>query len=653
MSILELRGIPLQLWESFQEHVPNPANHPILDRWSRVRQLGVNPEGSRESSELLRGGALRERLERSERLLRASREVLEEATPIFTRADYSLLLTDAQGFVLRSGAGGEFAPIAQNLKLIEGGRWAEEIQGTNAIGTALAEQLPVTVEGRAHYVRSNHALVCYASPIFDPYGRLVGVLDATSRSEAAHPAIQAAILSGAQAIEAGLRRATWARVGLSGLSALLARSRQPAVVIEWPGRVRAVNDEAARAPLNARAGVQLQRLFGLTWTDLLSAITRGRSTIRASTWGLRDGDPRDLALHPIEGEDGRALAVLLVEERSATPKEGQAIPAAPQRAQRPQPNQATRHFQTMLGSDPDQAHTKRIAARIADSDLPALILAETGTGKGLLARAIHNSSARASGPLVDINCGALSEDLLESELFGYAPGAFTGAARQGSDGKIHQADGGTLFLDEIAETSPRFQATLLRVLEDGVYFRVGEHKPRRSDFRLICATCRDLDAMIADGRFRRDLYYRVRGATLSLPALRDREDILELTRGLLAQLTADRGGVTPALSPGAAEAIAAHTWPGNIRELRMALQFALVMSADRRTIQPGDLPPDVLDALSRQAPTAPPTPALVDAQRNLLEEALADTEGNISAVARRLGVARSTVYRMMDRYALR
>ncbi|MEO1269127.1 MAG: sigma-54-dependent Fis family transcriptional regulator, partial [Myxococcota bacterium] len=568
----------------------------------------------------------------------------------FARAHYSLLLTDDQGLILHSGAGGEFGPIAQQLKLIEGGRWSEEIQGTNAIGTALAEQLPVTVEAQAHYVRSNHNLICYACPIFDPYGRLVGALDATSRVRAAHPAVQAAILSGAQAVEAQLRRQAWLRAGLSELSAHLARCRRPAVVVEWPGLVRAANDEASRPPLNAQTGTPLERLFGLTWADLLVALTRGRRTIKASTWGLRDGAPRELTLQPIEGDDSMALAVLLTEPERRTTHAGM----PPQRRSEPtMPEGAARHFQALLGSDPAQERTKRLAARIAHSDLPALILAETGTGKGLLARAIHNSSTRASGPLVDINCGALSEHLLESELFGYAPGAFTGAQRQGSEGKIHQARGGTLFLDEIAETSPRFQATLLRVLEDGTYFRVGEHQPRCSDFRLICATCRDLEAMVDDGRFRRDLYYRIRGAVLSLPALSKRSDILELSHGLLDVLTPE-GEPAPRLSPDAAQAILHHSWPGNIRELRMALQFALVMAEGRLQIQCSDLPPDVQEALHIAPPSAAETlSGLTDTKRHLLTQALTDTDGNISEVARRLGVARSTVYRMMKRHGLR
>ena len=307
----------------------------------------------------------------------------------------------------------------------------------------------------------------------------------------------------------------------------------------------------------------------------------------------------------------------------------------------------------ILGDSPVMVRMLNHLSHIADTRATVLLLGESGTGKTRIARMIHDLSERAQGPLVVENMAAIPEHLIESEIFGHARGAFTGATTS-HKGLFERADGGTLVLDEIGELPLALQPKLLHVLEARELRPVGSEKLLRVNVRLVAATNKDLEEEVAAGRFRQDLYFRLAVCEISVPSLRERgRDVLTLAHHFTREFAAEYGRELTGLHPTTALELLHYTWPGNIRELRMALQFALVMSADRRTIQPGDLPPDVLDALSRQAPTAPPTPALVDAQRNLLEEALADTEGNISAVARRLGVARSTVYRMMDRYALR
>lgn len=651
MSWLELPRVGPRIWERFQslESIQS-ISHPVLDRWRRARSLGVQPEGAPESQEPVRGPDLRQRKERADRLLAAADQTLGQGEAHLARAHYTLLLTDAQGVILRSGAGGHFADTARRLHLIEGGRWAEQIQGTNAIGTALAERCPVKVFGDAHFVRSNHDLICYASPLFDPYGELIGVLDATSRTRAAHPGIQWAVAQAAGQLQEALRDMAWRQLGSRGAAPLLHRCALPALLIEHPGRVRAANDLAAVALGISPRCEPLEGICGLGWAQLRDHILQGQDSLEIPRWG-KDERPHKVHLHPIQGQPGLPLGVwLFVEPRPIAPP-----PFAGGRGRRrPAQPEALRHFAPLLGSDPVLEDTRQMAARIAASQLPVLLLAETGTGKGLLARAIHNASSRARGPLMNINCGALTDQLLESELFGYAPGAFTGARRGGQEGRIHAATGGTLFLDEVAEMSPHLQAALLKVLEEGTYFRVGESQPRKADFRLICATCRDLEQLVAQGRFRSDLYYRIRGATLSLPTLQERADVLELTQGLLARLCQESGCPSPPhLSPEALRAIAAHPWPGNVRELRMALQYALAMSFDG-VIELEDLPADVQGA-AQDKPRAlvePPQepPSLQASKKDALLCALRDAAGNVSEAARRLGVARSTVYRMMRRH---
>ena len=314
-------------------------------------------------------------------------------------------------------------------------------------------------------------------------------------------------------------------------------------------------------------------------------------------------------------------------------------------------------FAAILGDDPDLVRAKRMVARFAPTPLPLLLLAETGTGKELFARATHAASARPAGPFVALNCGALAPGLLESELFGHAPGAFTGALRAGSTGKLAAADGGTLFLDEIAEMPEGLQATLLRVLEDGSYYRVGEARTRKCDFRLICATCRDLPALVQTGRFRRDLFFRIQGACVTIPPLRARADRLVLARGLLTQLAAESAVRCPELKGDAVAWILEHDWPGNVRELKSALTHALVMAEGAPEIDADCFPQVILrDSMSPPSRDPDSTPCSSTRKRDELFRdailaALKESEGNVSEAARRLGVARSTLYRRIPHLA--
>jgi len=328
-----------------------------------------------------------------------------------------------------------------------------------------------------------------------------------------------------------------------------------------------------------------------------------------------------------------------------------------------------RGFDAIFGEDPAVAATKLAAERFARTELPILLLSETGTGKELLARAIHGASPRAARPFVAINCGALSAQLLESELFGYAPGAFTGASREGNEGRIGAARGGTLFLDEVAEMPAPLQALLLRVLEDGTYYRVGESRPRHADVRILCATGRDLPRLVAEGSFRHDLFFRIHGACLTLPPLRERADLEALVDHLLARLATERGRARPPrLDDAARQWLLELPWPGNVRQLRTALRHALVLS-DGDEIGLEHLPRETVllltplanglaaasePATPRPASTPPrrPEPTLRELERDRLRRAVESTGGNLSRAAERLSIARSTLYRRLRRHGL-
>ncbi len=304
----------------------------------------------------------------------------------------------------------------------------------------------------------------------------------------------------------------------------------------------------------------------------------------------------------------------------------------------------------IVGKSPAMRDLYRLIEDVAPSGATVLLRGETGTGKELAARALHYASLRAEGPFVKVNCSALSEGLLESELFGHVKGAFTGALAD-RRGRFEEADGGTILLDEIGDVSPAVQVKLLRVLQERTVERVGDNRPVPVDVRVVTATHRDLEQLVAAGRVREDFYYRIRVVALRLPPLRERrEDIPLLVEHFLGRL---RGGPVPsdAVAPEALRLLLDHPWPGNVRELENALEHAHVLSRGR-PIRPEHLPPELLAAggAGRPLAAAPPHSAT---ERDLIAAALARTGWHRTRAARQLGIDRTTLWRKIREYGLR
>ncbi|MCB9592125.1 MAG: sigma-54-dependent Fis family transcriptional regulator [Sandaracinaceae bacterium] len=630
-----LGDVPERVWRAFQEgRGLDRAHGSHAERWRRARSLGAPPSGLRPDDALVRGGVARIRGEHVERLESLGGATLSRAAAEVSEHDFLLLLADPDGVVLRAEGGGAFSAEARALRLIEGASWGEATRGTNAIGTAATEARPTVVLGRGHFASRYHGLACYAAPVFDPDGRVAAVLDATSRLDAARPEVGAAVFAAARVLGELLRLEAYATAGgsvLRVLSRTLDHSRDAMVLVEAPGRVVRMNALAREALGGVVAGGHAAPLLGMPWPALLDAAlapTPGGVPVRG---GLR------LSAEPVLSPSGAPLAVVVRLEKRA-PRRGRRLdPADP--------------FAPVFAEDPSLRDAIDWARLVAKSDLPVMLLAETGSGKELFAQAIHGASGRAEGPFVPVNCGAIAPSLLESELFGYAPNAFTGADRRGRAGLFEAASGGTLFLDEVAETPLAMQAALLRVLETGRFARVGEAREEACDVRVICATCRDLDEAILAGSFRRDLYYRLKGAAVRLPSLRDRTDRLPLARRLL-ELRAARAGWPrpPSLSEEAEGCLAAHPWPGNVRELISVLDVALVMArgAGAEVIEARHLPPEIARAAPPSEESAS-TGALQRAEAAALRRAIEAHRGNVSAAARELGIARSTLYRLARR----
>lgn len=615
--------------------------------WSRARAMGVDASGLGHVESIDVGSRLAVRQASMQHVVRSGQSILDALARDLAHRHFALILADCDGVVLHRMGGGEFEATADEVRLVEGAHWAESVRGTNAIGTALVEDASVSVVGGAHFAEPNRALVCYASPIRDPGGQTVAVLDATGALPSADPSISVAIRSAVTALEDRIRLELWPQRGPNSLRVLqqtLQRCAVPAFVVERPGTVRASNPSAVK--LLGRAGAaRLEALLGLTWSDLERLIQVGDLPLRAAARLASTFPHQQLHVEPVLDLSGDVWAAVVFLEPQTVMR-------------RVRPSSATTPtlpaaFARICGSDPGLRAVLRHAAVVAETTLPILISSETGTGKELLAVAVHGASGRASEPMVSLNCGAVQPELMASELFGYAPGAFTGADPKGREGIVAAAAGGTLFLDELADMPKALQVLLLRFLESGSYLRVGESKLRHVNVRLVCATCRDLDALVESGEFRRDLYFRIKGAYLRLPPLRARDDLAELANELLDELAqAERLEPRPSLTPQAQARLQSHDWPGNTRELKMVLHHALALTQGRPQIDADDIP---LPCSSRPASAVVlggESGSMQDHKRAALAQALQDANGNVSAAARALGVARSTIYRQLQRYGL-
>jgi PAS domain S-box-containing protein len=345
----------------------------------------------------------------------------------------------------------------------------------------------------------------------------------------------------------------------------------------------------------------------------------------------RSGEPRrlEMRVNGIEGEDGR-LAGVIASFRDVTDLIGLQIEHGDLEG-----------FAGIIGRDPEMLQVYARIRETATTDYPVCITGETGTGKELVAAAVHGESRRGGGPFVPVNSAALPEGMLESELFGHVKGAFTGALRD-KRGRFDLADGGSLFLDEVSELPLVLQAKLLRVLQEGTFEAVGSEKTRKVNVRLITATNRDLKADVETGRFRKDLYYRVNVVPLHLPPLRERRDDIPLLAAHFLAMEAEEGTEPPAPSAEAVSLMRRYAWPGNVRELQSAIRFAVVRSRGR-TILAEHLPGE-LRQLKADRPSRGPTRKLEpDAVRAALEK----TGGNKARAARLLGVGRATLYRFL------
>ena len=387
--------------------------------------------------------------------------------------------------------------------------------------------------------------------------------------------------------------------------------------------------------------------------DTAVIVTTAFGSVDDAVRAMREG-AADLLRKPFRGEQAKV-----------------AVDRAIERAHLVRENEDLRHalddrvqIGNLIGEDPRMQSIFKTVRAIADTRTTVLVTGESGTGKTVVARALHAMSTRKNGPFVEVNCGALPETLLESELFGHVRGAFTGAARD-KPGKFEAAHGGTIFLDEIGTSSPAFQVRLLRVLQDRMLERVGDNKTIEVDCRIVLATNLDLEEAVRQGRFREDLYYRINVVSIEMPPLRDRtEDIPALAMHFLRRFAKDHGKRVERFSPAAVAAMRHARWPGNVRQLENVVERAVVF-ANAPVIELRDLPASLVEAHASTAGAArtatagasqevlPLRSAMDEAEKEILEHALQLCDGNRERAAKALEINRSTLFAKLRRHGIR
>lgn len=600
--------------------------------WRRCLEAGLVPVGRVQTPLQLNSSQVARASDQQSELVAHARPVMEYLHAQTRDSGSMVILADDRGVLLQTLGDTDFLGRAERVALMQGASWHESQRGTNAIGTAIAESAPVVVHGSEHFLERNGFLTCAAAPVSAPDGRLLGVLDISGDYRGRHPHTFGLVRAAAQMIENRLfdaRHGDAMRLRFHPLAEGIGTVAEGVVALTEDGWITGAN----------RAGLAL---LGLCPADLgATPITR---VFQVKASALADwGRLRSSKAMPVIRNNGERV-FLRVELGRGTRRI-----LVPSQADSGSPTDALEHLNT--GDAAMKAAIEK-ARRVVGKAIALLLQGESGAGKEIFAKACHDSGPRRAKPFVAVNCATLPENLIEAELFGYAPGAFSGARKEGCVGRIRSANGGTLFLDEIGDMPLAQQVRLLRVVQEREVVPVGGGESIAVDFVLICATHRNLKTEMEAGRFRADLYYRINGLTLMLPPLRERSDFAALTSRMLGELSPERGLY---LDVAVASAFASYSWPGNLRQLMNALRTACALTNDgESTICWDHLPDDLIDELRRAAQYVNVSVANLPQEENLqalsaaaISRAIDLSAGNRSEAARRLGISRNTLYRRL------
>jgi transcriptional regulator of acetoin/glycerol metabolism len=641
----------------------------IHKSWTRcIKQHGLDPSKPK-AAHILPFERVREHQQRMEGFIRVARAGMEDMYRRVADLGYMMLLADSDGITVDYIGNPASEKQLKAAGLYLGADWNEAHAGTCGVGTCLVEREIITCHQAEHFDATHIGLTCTSAPLFTPDGKLLAVLDVSAlhspeAKESQHLVFHLTSMYGQMIEDANFLRhfdKHWI-LRLGQVCGLVEVSGNIMLAFDEDGRIVGANTGARKkfaapgVPQWASDNLVGQTVMDLLETsqDELSRLAKGGTTMELSGIGAHLQDRQYATVIP-----PRTLPLI----RSTLPAQVEArtpavVPVTTESRDEPLA------LDRLAGSDPTMQNLIRQAKRLVDRKVNILIQGETGSGKEVFAKALHGYSMRARKPFVAVNCASIPESLIESELFGYMPGSFTGGRSKGMKGLILQSEGGSLFLDEIGDMPLQLQTRFLRVLSENEVLPLGADHPIPVNCTVIAATHRDLRDQVEAGTFREDLYYRLCGATLSLPALRDRADQRYLIEAIF-QDEARRLNSRSTLSSEIVDRLMGHQWPGNVRELRSALRFAIALSDDA-PVTMADLPDEVVHGQHAERPRPSciqPRTLGEDSTDSLALDTDADSPArllnalkrhkwNVTRAADELSLCRATIYRQMKRFGI-
>lgn len=625
----------------------------IVESWARSRSYGVDPSMEYISVDISDEERNR-RFSENSTLLEIAHPFLSGLYNIVKGLEMVVFLTDSDGFILESIGEGTIWEYCVSRNAVVGSSFNEQYVGTTAVCMALDLDKPYQMMAEEHYCKIIHVATCAAAPIHDGTGKIIGCLDLTARYEIAlkHPHTLGMIVAAAQFIESQLK------LKIESEKSFLFSEYLKATLETMSSGLVIMNSNNVITHMNPSA----ERILGISFSTVsereIGNLVKNEIILRSimEKWEMKDHEliieelqkkSRFLvSLKPILDLDGRQMgSVLTLKEMKGVQKLVHKVVG----------HEAQYTFEDIKGISAEIKQTIKQGKIIADSPSSVLIIGQSGTGKEMIAQSIHNESSRSEGPFLAINCAAIPYDLIESELFGYEPGTFTGGTRGGKSGKLELADGGTLFLDEINGMSLDMQTKLLRVLEEKKFFRLGGTRYFHLDTRIIAATNKELIEEIENGNFRSDLYYRLNVLTIHVPPLRKRKgDIDYLIRLFIQEISERLNKAVHDITPEALKYLNGMSWPGNVRELKNWIERAInfaegnVLTIEDFT-RKGYLSNEVSYPNDRALKDFESS-NLFEIESDMIIKVISDCHGNLSEASRRLGIGRSTLYRKLKKY---
>jgi transcriptional regulator of acetoin/glycerol metabolism len=661
--IAELWNIYVAEDTPFPDDVPDGIRPAIFKSWQRSKQAGVSP--FEVNNTILSADKLERTLKKNQLLITVAHPYFTKLFPLLRGSNFVIALTDNEGYVIDLvGLEGKIEQRAKKSSLMIGCRRSEDAAGTCGIGTCINLEGPVQIWGAEHYIKPHHDYVCSAAPIKDEDGALIGTIDVIGPSDEVTVHTLAMACAAADGIEKEIKmRNAYKEIEIANAKLLstLQSLSQGILMLDNSGFITQSNNSAKELLKLAGkqlTGANIRELLDLsTSTFDIFSLTRNvshRELTVTNILGMRLNLSISASL--IKDYAGNKIStVLIVEERRQFNK----------MATKASGFTARYNFDQITGESDSIREIKQLGMLAAHSDSNVLILGESGTGKDLLAQSIHNASLRAKAPFIAINCGSLPRSLVESELFGYEPGAFTGASKDGYPGKFELADGGTIFLDEIGDMPLEIQVMLLRVIQTREIIRIGGKVTKNIDVRIIAATNVNLAELIESKRFRKDLYYRLNVLTFHMPALRQRKEDLQILLNMFIENYNRKMGLNvTGFTPTALSYIMEYDWPGNIRELENMVERAMNL-ATSDSLSERELGQEILSnshfdtnyifKISDGAYASPQVHkslTVPDNEAASIREVLSSARGNVTKASTLAGIPKRTLYRRIERYGI-